>query len=74
CVQCNRTIEFTNTSILKTGIKQAEKEGLHLLDCQLTIHAICPEALRRGWPSLLPSNWVCPRALNGTVTGVITPN
>jgi len=72
CVQCNRTIEFTNTSILKAGIKQAEKEGLHLLDCQLTIHAICPEALRRGWPSLLPANWVCPRALNGTATGVIT--
>ncbi|MBF2098264.1 MAG: transcriptional repressor [Gloeomargaritaceae cyanobacterium C42_A2020_066] len=65
CVQCNRTMEFINSSILRIGIKQAEKESLHLLDCQLTIHAVCPEALRRGWPSLLPSNWTCSRTLAG---------
>lgn len=63
CVQCNRTIEFKNDSILKQSLKQAEKSGLQLIDCQLTIHTICPEALRRGWPAMLPSNWACPRAI-----------
>jgi Fur family transcriptional regulator, ferric uptake regulator len=62
CIQCNRTIEFKNDTILKLGLKQAEKAGLHLLDCQLTIHTVCPEAIRQGWPSLLPSNWSCLRS------------
>jgi Fur family ferric uptake transcriptional regulator len=63
CIQCNRTIEFKNDSILKQGMKQVEKEGFQLIDCQLTIHTICPEALRMGWPSALPSNWSCTRAI-----------
>ncbi len=63
CIQCNRTIEFKNDSILKQGMKQVEKEGFQLIDCQLTIHTICPEALRMGWPSGLPSNWSCSRAI-----------
>jgi Fur family ferric uptake transcriptional regulator len=50
CVRCNRTIEFKNESVLKIGDKTAKKEGYHLLDCQLTIHAICPACQR----SLLP--------------------
>lgn len=66
CIQCNRTIEFKNDSILKMGLKQAEKAGLHLLDCQLTIHTVCPEALRQGWPSLLPTNWACLRSFSQT--------
>jgi Fur family ferric uptake transcriptional regulator len=63
CVQCNRTIEFNNDSILKLGLKQAQKTGLHLLDCQLTIHTVCHEALRMGWPSLLSSDWCCSRSI-----------
>lgn len=51
CVRCNKTIEFKNDSILKTGTKTAQKEGYHLLDCQLTIHAVCPTCQR----SLLPA-------------------
>ena len=50
CVRCNTTIEFKNDSILKIGNRQAQKEGYHLLDCQLTIHAICPACQR----ALLP--------------------
>lgn len=50
CVKCNRTVEFKNDSILRTGVKTAEKEGFHLLDCQLVIHAVCPKCQR----SLLP--------------------
>ena len=63
CVQCNRTIEFKNDSISKIGMKQAEKSGLHLLDCQLTIHTVCHEALRMGWPSLVSSDWCCQNAI-----------
>jgi Fur family ferric uptake transcriptional regulator len=51
CVRCNQTIEFRNDTILKAGIKIAEKNGYHLLDCQLMIHAICPTCQR----SLLPA-------------------
>jgi Fur family ferric uptake transcriptional regulator len=50
CVRCNKTIEFKSDSILKIGSKTAKKEGYHLLDCQLTIHAVCPTCQR----SLLP--------------------
>jgi Fur family ferric uptake transcriptional regulator len=63
CIQCNRTIEFNNDSILKQGMKQVEKAGFQLIDCQFTIHTICPEAVRMGWPSALPSNWCCTRAI-----------
>lgn len=64
CVQCNRTIEFKNDSILKHSLKQCEKEGFQLIDCQLTVTTICPEAIRMGWPSALPSNWCCTRAIS----------
>lgn len=50
CVRCSKTIEFKSESILKVGTKTAQKEGYHLLDCQLTIHAICPACQR----ALLP--------------------
>lgn len=50
CVKCNKTIEFKSDPILKIGAKTAQKEGYHLLDCQLTIHAVCPTCQR----SLVP--------------------
>lgn len=50
CVKCNQTIEFKSGSILSIGSKAAEKRGFKLLDCQLTIHAVCPECQR----SILP--------------------
>ncbi len=50
CVRCNKTIEFKSDTVLKSGSRVAEREGYHLLDCQLTIHAICPACQR----SLLP--------------------
>jgi Fur family ferric uptake transcriptional regulator len=46
CVRCNQTIEFKSNSILQVGSKQAQKHGFKLLDCQLTIHAVCPECQR----------------------------
>jgi len=50
CVRCNKTIEFKNDSVLKVGAKTAEKSGYQLLDCQLSIHAVCPACQR----SILP--------------------
>ncbi|MBF2037079.1 MAG: transcriptional repressor [Leptolyngbyaceae cyanobacterium T60_A2020_046] len=50
CVRCNKTIEFKNDSVLKVGARTAKKFGYQLLDCQLTIHAVCPTCQR----SLLP--------------------
>lgn len=50
CVRCNKTIEFKNDSVLKVGARTAKKLGYQLLDCQLTIHAVCPTCQR----SLLP--------------------
>ncbi len=50
CVRCSKTIEFKNDQILKIGAKAAQKEGYHLLDCQLTIHAVCPACQRALMP------------------------
>ncbi|MGI0493827.1 transcriptional repressor [Alkalinema pantanalense CENA528] len=46
CVRCSKTIEFKSDSVLKVGAKVAEKEGFHLLDCQMTVHAVCPTCQR----------------------------
>ncbi|NEQ74577.1 MAG: transcriptional repressor [Okeania sp. SIO2C9] len=61
CLQCHKTFEFNDDSITKISQKQAEKEGVEMLDCQLTVHAVCIEALRKGWPALVPTSWSCPR-------------
>ena len=50
CVKCNKMLEFKSDSILRVGSKVAKKEGYHLLDCQLTIQAVCPTCQR----ALLP--------------------
>jgi Fur family ferric uptake transcriptional regulator len=63
CIQCNKTIEFKDDSILKHSLKQCQKEGFQLIDCQLTVMTICPEAVRMGWPSALPDRWACTRAI-----------
>ena len=61
CIQCHKTFEFNDDSIMKISRKQAEKEGVEILDCQLTVHTVCMEALRKGWPALVATNWSCPR-------------
>lgn len=70
CIQCNKTIEFKNESILKHSLKQCGKQGFQLIDCQLTVMTICPEAIRMGWPSSLPSNWVCTRAISDNQSSI----
>ncbi len=63
CIQCNRTIEFENDSILKQSIKQVEKCGWHMLDCQLTIYGICTEAVQMGYPAITANNWQCSKSI-----------
>lgn len=66
CLQCHKTIEFKNSSILKICHKQAAAADVEVLDCQLTLHAVCLEAVKQGWPFLLPRNWSCPQARGET--------
>lgn len=63
CIQCNKTIEFQDDSILKHSLKQCQKEGFQLIDCQLNVMTVCQEALEMGWPSVLPGDWRCNRAI-----------
>jgi Fur family transcriptional regulator, ferric uptake regulator len=58
CVQCNHTLEFKDDLIQQMGAKQTDAHGYHLLDCQLTLHVICPEAFNRDFRTL-PRGWVC---------------
>ena len=46
CVRCNKTIEFKNDSVLRAGAQVARKAGYQLLDCQLSVHAVCPACQR----------------------------
>ena len=62
CVQCYKTVEFTNDAVLKMCGKKATASQYEMLDCQMTLHVVCPEAFAQGWPSSLPSDWVCPRS------------
>lgn len=62
CVHCYKTIEFTNDAVLKICRKQAKVSEYEMLDSQMTLHVVCPEAMAEGWPSNLPSDWVCPRS------------
>jgi Fur family ferric uptake transcriptional regulator len=63
CIQCNKTIEFQDDIILKHSLQQCQKEGFHLIDCQLNVMTICQEAIAMGWPSTLPDDWRCTRAI-----------
>jgi Fur family transcriptional regulator, ferric uptake regulator len=60
CLQCHQVIKFQNNFILKQALKQAQKAGMQLIDCKLTLHTICLKSLDMGYLTT-PSNWVCPR-------------
>jgi Fur family transcriptional regulator, ferric uptake regulator len=62
CLQCNHTLEFTNDQVMQIASKQAQVHGYYILDCQLTLHVLCPEALRRGLKQTLIKGWKCERS------------
>ncbi|MEM6426459.1 MAG: Fur family transcriptional regulator [Cyanobacteria bacterium P01_H01_bin.119] len=45
CVYCNKTLEFHESSVDNIGGRQAENLGYALLDCQLTLYAVCPDCM-----------------------------
>ncbi|MDM9379778.1 transcriptional repressor [Chlorogloeopsis sp. ULAP01] len=63
CVQCHQTIKFVNSSIIQAGLREANKHGMQMLDCQLTLHTICVEAREMGWPSSISNDWRCPKSI-----------
>lgn len=42
CVRCGRTEEFENTAVLDAGEDAATAHAFRLLDCVLTVRALCP--------------------------------
>ncbi|MGF1536849.1 MAG: Fur family transcriptional regulator [Elainellaceae cyanobacterium] len=42
CTQCGFVEEFEEDLITKVGMKEAQSRDFLLLDCQFTVHAICP--------------------------------
>jgi len=43
CTQCGTVQEFEDSSILTFGSNEALNRGFSLLDCQFTVHGICPQ-------------------------------
>ncbi|PZO22738.1 MAG: transcriptional repressor [Leptolyngbya foveolarum] len=41
CLNCNQTLEFSESSIADIGEKTAQNAGYQVLDCQLTLYGIC---------------------------------
>ncbi|MBW4666562.1 MAG: transcriptional repressor [Cyanomargarita calcarea GSE-NOS-MK-12-04C] len=67
CIVCNQTIEFEDNLVIKQSLKQVQESGFKLVDCQLILHSICPEAVEMGWPASLPENWLCSRCVKSSV-------
>ncbi|SBO41787.1 Ferric uptake regulation protein [Cyanobium sp. NIES-981] len=42
CVRCGRTEEFENTAVLAAGEDAAAAHAFRLLECVLTVRALCP--------------------------------
>jgi Fur family ferric uptake transcriptional regulator len=42
CVRCGRTEEFESSAVLAAGETAAGEHGFRLLDCVLTVRALCP--------------------------------
>ena len=47
CVHCNKTLEFTESSISEIGAGTAKMAGYHVLDCQLTLYGICSHCIEK---------------------------
>jgi Fur family transcriptional regulator, ferric uptake regulator len=63
CVQCNYTLEFVDEQVVKIGEQQAKSKGYDVLDYQLILHVVCPEAWEQEEQGLLSPGWKCQRAM-----------
>ncbi len=48
CVRCGRTEEFENTAVLVAGDEAAKAHAFRLLDCVLTVRALCPRCAEQS--------------------------
>lgn len=48
CVRCGRTEEFENTAVLAAGDEAAKAHAFRLLDCVLTVRALCPRCAEQS--------------------------
>lgn len=48
CVRCGRTEEFENTAVLLAGHEAAKAHAFRLLDCVLTVRALCPRCAEQS--------------------------
>ena len=48
CVRCGRTEEFEDTAVLTAGAAAAGAHGFRLLECVLTVRALCPGCAAAG--------------------------
>lgn len=48
CVRCGRTEEFEDTAVLTAGTAAAGAHGFRLLECVLTVRALCPGCAAAG--------------------------
>ena len=47
CVRCGRTEEFEDGAVLQAGDLACLQNGFHLLECVLTVRAVCPRCAQQ---------------------------
>lgn len=47
CVRCGRTEEFEDGAVLLAGDQACLQHGFHLLECVLTVRAVCPRCAQQ---------------------------
>jgi len=55
CVRCGRTEEFENGAVLAAGETAAGGHGFRLLECVLTVRALCPSCAAGTEPDTAPA-------------------
>jgi len=55
CVRCGRTEEFENDAVLAAGETAAGGHGFRLLECVLTVRALCPRCAAGTEPDTAPT-------------------
>lgn len=55
CVRCGRTEEFENRAVLAAGEAAAGGHGFRLLECVLTVRALCPSCAAGTAPEPAPA-------------------
>lgn len=61
CRHCQHTIDFTDEILAAIARDKLPFQDYHLLDCQLILYVLCPEAWQRHLTKSLTSCWTCDR-------------